>query len=1033
MPPVRGQGRGFPQAAAVALASAFALVCGLSAGGCSSKPKSAAPSASRSPGPRERIDRSEQLGWLTIRREDAPAASVMAVPPASLPAHVESLYRIRPDRRFLYAAAELERLTRGGTRHGTLGIRFEDHRWRLSLDGIALGDLPEFPDFADAKNFLISRVRRVRAAPAHAELGPAARDALEIGTPAEVFSVLGRLNPSWKAPGDPVLAGEAVRGLLWLSLQTFDELQLTDPILGKALALLAIAEAGAPGRLAREECLLASLLGYEDHARTVAAGLASEDPVRAFAEWDLGRLESLAARSPASPRAQYLYLLRLAEDRSKDDDWLRKFGATSWGSDVGGPSVRLVLALYPFMWRSAPSTLMELRVLEELPGGRASKSSPPAAGSAWPLALSRLESLAPEERPEARLSELEAGVAREAGLFDGPLLDGSVVRAQRYADFYSSVYAAARYQFDRLGSTEGAEQLAEALANPHAGTAAELVAWIRHRVHLRRSNEGVRDVARDLSQLRHIGIEPLTRISYSVAISVNTGIESFPRSTLPGFFEGLDSRPSNLHAAFRTASELLNDLAIMERCMRLSAKRGPRELDGDLPWALRFLGDAEALMALARNRTWPARIRSSAIQQLAELEKTDAAALVEPMRELVREDPSDSGPIRATAAILEKRDRTEEALALIDHWLEAHPDADLARAGVASTKSRLLRRQRRYREAWEIARAAAQTEKAECLEEATYALLDLGRVEDALKMAKRALDHYKSEDEAVLVARILWMQGRDAEAAQLLTSPTRRLDSRVWAGAIPAAFLAAFGKADDARAEAAFARLDVETVPRLNVVWFIEYLTGHGRPELALKLCDRLRGRAPAGWEAVTSYHALLKAKGAAPAREWLKAHATPADLDVAGKQALSERDYELAWDLPDHPDPVKNDILHLIRAVCLLDQPDAPGDRRASLIEYFEARPKKDFVVYGLYFLGRVDRPTLFAQIQDPSYVTSVGWILGVTSAHDGRYEEANSWLQVCMEGGANIPPRYWAADILGRWKGAGCTLSELAHNRAR
>src|SRR5262249_54106486 len=159
-----------------------------------------------------------------------------------------------------------------------------------------------------------------------------------------------------------------------------------------------------------------------------------------------------------------------------------------------------------------------------------------------------------------------------------------------------------------------------------------------------------------------------------------------------------------------------------------------------------------------------------------------------------------------------------------------------------------------------------------------------------------------------------------------------------------------------------------------------------GRPQLALKLSERLRGgRAPNGWGAVASYHALLKAQGPAEARAWLKANATPSDLDVLAKQALSERDYDLAWDLPDHPDPVKNDILHMIRAVCLLYQPAPPADRRASLIQYFEGRPRKEFVVYGLYFLDRVDRPTLFAQIQDPSYVASVGWILGVTTAHDG------------------------------------------------
>jgi len=675
---------------------------------------------------------------------------------------------------------------------------------------------------------------------------------------------------------------------------------------------------------------------------------------------------------------------------------------------------------------------MESRVFEEVSGAPAPNASSAEKTTSWrQRAVQRMQSLSGEKGPESRLSELEGGVEKEASRLDGPLLDRHLVRAHRLANFYSAVYAAAQYDFDRLASTEAAESLGNSLANPPPGTAAELKDWILHRVHLRHSVEGVRDVARDLSRMRHIGTAPLSRISYSIAISASTAVESYMRASVPGYFEGLDSRPASLHAAFRTASELLSDPAITEQCMRLSAKRCPRELDSDLPWALRFVGDSDGLRALVSDKAWPSATRSSALQELATLEKIDARTLVDPMRDLIREDSADSRPLRAAVELLEKQDQIEEALKLIDSWLDAHAEHDLQRAGVASLKSRLLRKQGRVQEAWEIARVAAETWKAECLEEATLALLDLGRVPEALEMAKRARDRYGGGEESVLVARILWMKGKDEEAAALLTSPTNLLDSAVWASALPSAFLEAFKKADDARAEAAFSLLDVASVPRLNILWFIEHLTGHGRPQLALKLCQRLRGRSPGGWEAVASYHAIVKARGPAEARGWLKANATPADLDVLAKQALSERDYELAWALPDHPDPTKNDILHMVRAACLLDQPDAPADRRAGLIQYFDGRPKKDFVVYGLYFLDLVDRPILFAQIQDPSYVSSVGWILGVTSAHGGRFEEANSWLQVCMEGGANIPPRYWTVDILGRWKAAGCGLSELARKK--
>jgi hypothetical protein len=219
------------------------------------------------------------------------------------------------------------------------------------------------------------------------------------------------------------------------------------------------------------------------------------------------------------------------------------------------------------------------------------------------------------------------------------------VRAFRFANFYSSVYSAAGYYFDSLSTTDGAETFGNSLTNPPAGTAAELKDWILHRVHLRRSPEGVKAVAADLSRLRHIGTAPLNRISYSVAISATSAVDPIKRAPVRGYFERLDSRPSNLHAAARTASELLSDLALMEQCMRLASERGPRQVGQDLPWFLRFLGNRVALRTLAKDKTWPSALRSSAFKELAGLEDLDPQILMDQFQELIRGDPADSGPL----------------------------------------------------------------------------------------------------------------------------------------------------------------------------------------------------------------------------------------------------------------------------------------------------------------------------------------------------------------------------------------------------
>jgi hypothetical protein len=675
-------------AIASSITAAVMLCCVSSLFGCRTKPKQVAEKPAVG-APNQAVRTSpepeETIGWLTVRVENPAPVSLMAVKPENLPAHMKSLYRLRPDRRFLYAAAEMARLTSGDPRQGTMTLRFENDRWRVTLDGALLGDLPEFPTFADGKGLLVSwlRAHPARNVPAPRPgdpIGPERRAALETGLPGDVLSKLAQLNAAWIAsPSDPALAEAGLRGLLWLSLQTFDELELADPVLGKALALLAIAEAGTPGRLSREECLLAGLYGYEDHAELLARDLPAEDPVRLFAAWDLARLKEIAHHPQADPRSEYLYLLRLAENETKEEEWLNEFESSSWGRQVEGPGLRLVLRRDPFQLGTSPATLMESQVLEDLvPASRvAGKFGSAEGGPTWrEIAAQRLGALQQSgQKPlESRLGEYEEAVDRQSSRLDGPLLDRHTVRSFYLASFYSSIYTTAHYYFDGLSSTEGAEGFGNTLKDPPAGTAAELKDWILHRVRLRRSGD-VKPVAFDLSHLRHVGVAPLRRISYSVAISTSDDLTR--RAPVRGYFERLDTRPSSLYAAARAASELLDDFGIQGQCMRLAAERGPRQVGRDLPWLLRFLGDRVRLDALSGDKTWPTSVRSSALWYLAQMEKTDPDVLVGRYAELVREDPASDGPLRAAVGILEERGQLEKAQKLVDEWLAAHGEHDL--------------------------------------------------------------------------------------------------------------------------------------------------------------------------------------------------------------------------------------------------------------------------------------------------------------------------------------------------------------------
>jgi tetratricopeptide (TPR) repeat protein len=1012
------------------------------AGAVSCKPKTPAAKAplkeaavmARSTEPRK--PDTEEIGWLTVRVEDPLPESLLAIKPPDLPARVRNFYRLRPDRRFLYAAAELPPLTKGVARRGVLTLRFEGERWHLSMDGAPLGDLSELPDFAEAKAFLLSRLTGQPAlgkSPGATSLGAAEREGLEQTLRWDPLQALVRLNPGWAAsPGDPALAAVGLRSLLWLSLQTCDELQLSDPILGKAMALFAIVEAAEPGRHTREECLLASLLGYEDHAKLMAKNLATDDPVRLFADWDVAGLKTLAHLPKAKPDDEYFYLLRLARSKPDEGAWVQEFNASSWGRRLDAASARLPLELDNLSWKASPAELLEFHVLTDLSLlPNAEEADHRQKGDSWlDIVHNFLESIGAFKRfgPESRLPEIEQAIAKRSALLGGPLLDEYSVRAYYLAVFYSSLYTVASFQTEFLGSVEGALRFGHAIVSPPAGTATELKTWILHRAPF---HSEATTISADLASLRHIGTAPLSLMAHSLSKAAPDLTSAILRVGARSFFERLDSRPSNLHYALRAASELLKDLGTMEQCMRVAAKESPRELGQDLPWALRFVGDRSALSALAKHTGWPVAVRAAALYELFELKAIDSTALASGARELMREDPAHSDTLLSAVQVLEREEKRAAALDLIDEWLQRHPSETLERASLSSTKSRLLRQQNKPQEAWPIAQAAAETWKEDCLWEATLTLLDLGRLKEAEDYAKRTLGRYPDDRSKLALAQVLWVEGKDAEAAELLLSAPNDITPRSWSWYMPAAFAGAFKKRDEARAEAAFAKLALPSVPTGNLCWFLDGLTREGRPELAARLSAHLRRPQPQGWVVTSAYRARVKSEGQAAAGAWLVANATPAEIDIVMKGAVQNGDFDLPWSISDPADPGQKQVLYVIRAVSLLHQPDAAQERRDRVIKFFEGQRKGGFTYLALFILGRIDRATLFAGIQHLDDVCDVSWVLGIASAHEGRYDEANGWFQVCMEPDITTPPRSWTAGILDRWNQERCNLAQISAKR--
>ena len=286
----------------------------------------------------------EHMGWISIVEDGVPTTDLLKVKPSELPAHVRSLYRLKPDRRFLYAIGEIDRIVSGERKGSSLHLQLLRNSWRICWNDTEVGSLPEVPTYTQQRSLLIDWAKRRMSVlgPFGGSVGiPGANDeaSLSQGTPDKVFEALDLLNRSFKKePKSLAILVAAARGFSWLVLQSVDDLQLTDPLCGRALALLAIVHSQAPSSLVAEEALLCEHLGYEAEARELAEQLPPTEPARLYVVDDLNGLRSSAIAPGADRRAQFLYLLRLA-DRREVSVWRSAFSSMAWRGSGDIPSI----------------------------------------------------------------------------------------------------------------------------------------------------------------------------------------------------------------------------------------------------------------------------------------------------------------------------------------------------------------------------------------------------------------------------------------------------------------------------------------------------------------------------------------------------------------------------------------------------------------------------------------------------------------------------------------------------------------------
>lgn len=986
------------------------------------------------------------IGSLDVVEENVPPTDLTKVKREDLARHIEAIYRLKPDRRFLCAVSDIHNLL-GGSQETAFVRHVDSGGWLVRLGKAEGGQLPELPSFSDGLAF----VRRWAAQEwqlekagglQKADQGEVAR--LEERTwhssYLEHLQILDRANAlAKKAPRDAALMRVAAEALLAVGLETQDITEMLDPLLGRAMALLAVSEAssGVPAS-ARSLSMLAAELGYWNDALDIATALDPEDPWRLFLNRESAQLEALLAKTK-DPFIAVLAMRAFAVRGDEDS----MFAVAGTAGITEPPSFTFLAAmvgmnsfsLQPEVDERLAAEAFRLAVSTRLPTGEVRGLSPwERLRGLWDRWRKRPSVALPVE---ARLREFEAAVGSQADKLGGRLVDKVTMAGILRAPLYAALLAEAHYYLDRLSSTPHAAQLAAAIVDPPPGAAAELKRWIEDRVAVRDGIPGgVERVAHDMGTLRRLGVWPVFRLIWSLGGNLKVWWDPVARRPIRGMFDGLDSRTSHLVAASVLGGNLLWDVKTWQRFAIAAAQRDPGALQQpQLVFVVANLKDTALLWRLANRVDLPIGTRATALERLVEVAPDQAGTGVAGLRRLGDGiGPEASGTVvRSLVGVLEKLGRSHDADRAIDEWLATRgPSAGLGYPAMLAFKSQRLRRQGRLAEAWQVIEPAIDTWKNDCLEEATLVLLELKRPEDALKVAEMAAERYPdAESGHALVAQALWQLDRPHEAAGRLKAGLQGRSERAWSESVASAFVREFRGLDFARAGRALEELQRAGVSAQSLRDLALGVGQHGNHKLAFTMLSALLGTDPMKDQAMLfAFRELREADGLEAALAWLQ-HRVPVLTDPVIILAYSIGADDIVWDYPgQRVGRDKSFLWVLLRAAAYARAPQPRPERRELILEYCRHQPEGTWnSVYPRYLLGEIDERAVLAFATDRSAICTVAWLIGTRKASEGKVGEAADWFQVAMETGEQGQPPYSLSyELMAKWAGTKKLMENLA-----
>lgn len=924
---------------------------------------------------------------LMLPRARPQEPEIVRVPPREMRTVVRQDGLLKPDRRLVLAFEEVASLT-GRASEGGAKVSSADRRWTIDAGGGVSATLPTIPGFFETLDALRDAAGRSLTATGGKNLSPAeSRRLRELASDPfgdSTLRAVREIDRLWASGfSRSELLDLASRAFVTIALQTVDTLEMGDAIGGRALGLLALAEAAAKKRFLDREVLLARAIGYPGEARVFARNLPEREPARLFLLGADRLLKALAEDAKAPPLVRYLYVLDFGEqaDTVQVEDWLRAhrvlrtedpavIGATLSCKDSFDYAVE------------ANSTLMMLGWVEA-----GAKDSRPGPGM---------------------LASFERALASRKHE-NGRFLDDAVAAGHTRAIFYSGLCGVGSFYLDSLSSGPAAGQFIDYLKEAEPGPGAEFRRWFGNLVAEKNGEIRAERLVDDLESLPSLGQAAIRRTGTRLREALYATSSAKPKAA--AILERiLDSRPENDYLFSTMCRQSLMHPVASDQYYRASVERAGKKGALQDTWLAYQAQDAVRLRAISSDPAMSAYAGVWAVTYLKKLGVLSPEEIRASLLGILSRKPDTWSALRAIRLLWEDGFLVEGET-FLRLWLGAHPDEHvLTRSNYAGRLEHVLFLQGRYEDAWRVIEPFVSTYQANALWAGAEALEGLGRHAEALRMSTDMLERYP--DSGVTRAdhaQLLWRQSRYEEAAKPLVDARHPIDPQTWGDYIAPRFFEAFEKRSRDDTLKAFDAMIRAGVNPWFLFSFAEPFATHKQYDTAIALLDNVcksKNERIDGY--LWAYRFRKLGRGADAANEWFRSEVVRSkSASWVGDTAFDSREFELLWLLP-----ASNEVW-MLRAQAAAFEGGVEEARQKQLIEHFRdpKTPEPD-ALYGRYLLGLETDDRLFESATDARRRCDAAFLLGMRAVGEKRLEDACDWFRVCLKAGLAAWPSYKHAE---------------------